>query len=109
MYAKYSPRKYITVTFDLEHDRETGTAFSFFFAGVTNTPFLGDVKEKLEAMVRSLRNDVLRKVAIDQECANFQLCIRCATEVDLRGDNFSQGKDGAYFHKTCPILKSNRP
>lgn len=105
MKAKYSRKKYVWVAFDLENFREIGCAFTFFFGGNQNTPFTGEVKEKMDAIVEALKQEILEKVSIDQECANFSLCLRCGTEIDLRKLNFRTGEDGFHYHVNCPTLK----
>ena len=106
MYAKYSPKKGIVIQFDLENGKEIGVAFTFFYHAVKNTPFEGEIKEKLEAMVECMKAELVEKVERDQECANFQVCAKCCTEIDLRKKEHVF-IDGNFLHIKCPLLKAS--
>ena len=109
MYARYTKNRQIVLIFNLENYAEVGVAFTFFFAGNKATPFTGEIKEKMEAMVESLKRDVVEKVARDTEAKNFSLCIRCGREIDLRKPGWGSGTDGFHYHFRCPPRKPDPP
>lgn len=53
---------------------------------------------------------VWQKVQIEEDSKRFDICVRCLTEIDLKGSNFCLAEDDypdmlLMKHKVCPILK----
>lgn len=104
MYARYQKGRRLILVFELP--LEVATAYRFWCEGTKATPFQADIKAQMEGVLEALKCDVLEKLYIEEEASHFQVCGRCATEVDLRKGGWGRGSDGMVFHLTCPALKS---
>jgi hypothetical protein len=67
----------------------------------------------LKALAQFFKLSFIYKVAEDVERdllapLQFHLCTNCCMEIDIRKDEYVH-VDDTYLHRTCPVLKDERP
>ncbi len=107
MNGRYAKGSYLTLTFDNIGGRELAQSYRVLEALVA-MKLPSPLGEELYCMFLNVRDDVLQLQQAYIEAAPYQICVKCATEVNMRADPPEHVEaEGVVSHIHCPVLKSD--
>lgn len=104
MNGRYKHNNYLLLKFDLAAGRELGIAYRAIHA-LNALGIQGEIGVQLKQIHEALKYDIITLQEAYIKSANYNICIRCAMEIDLRLHSHTVDENGNMSHKICPILK----